>query len=137
MTAPIHSESYPRARPIGLHAIIGMVALVAVIGLLLVAFYKPFPTVTVLNASEGPIQNLVLQTLGSETHGETHELGSLEVGESGELTVRSYEVTVLAMTFELNGKPFEHKGDPFPITQGQTWRMTVGPGGEVTGSLDY
>ena len=133
----IESESYPRSRPIGLHAIIGVVTLVAVIGLLLVAFYKPFPTITVLNAANGPLQNVVLQTLGSEAHGETHELGTLQVGQSLDVTVRSYEVTVLSMTFELDGKLIEYKGDPLPITQGQIWRITVGPDGVVSGAPEY
>jgi hypothetical protein len=122
---------------VGLHAVIGVAALVAVIALLLVAFYKPFPTITIINAADQPLQDLRLKTFGSESQGETHELGTLEVGQSEEVTVRSYEVTVLGLTFEIDGEPVQHENDPLPLTQGQAMRFTVEPGGKVTGVFLY
>lgn len=123
------------ARPVGLHAIIGVFVMVAVIGLLLVVFYKPFPLVTIINAADKPIENVELQTLGSETQVETHQLGTLNVGESIDVSVRSYEVTVLTLKFELDGEATEFKNDPLPIKQGQGWRLTVERGGKVTGTF--
>lgn len=131
------SEPFSQSRPIGLHTIVAVVALIAVIALLLIAFYKPFPTITVINAADAPIENIELQTLGSEALAQTHDLGTLEVGESRDVSVRSYEVIVVGIRFELRGKPIEHEGDRLPLTQGQAWRITVEPGGEVTGAYVY
>jgi hypothetical protein len=131
---PIESESSPRPRPVGLHAIVGVFIMVAVIGLLLVVFYQPFPIVTVINATDHPLEHVELQTVGSETHAETHELGMLTAGKSLDVTVRSYEVTVLGLKFELEGEVVEFKNDPLPIKQGQGWRLTVERGGKVTGT---
>ena len=126
-----------RARPVGLHAAIGIMTLVAIIGLLLVAFYEPFPTITVLNAADQPIKNVSLQTDDFETQIETHSLGTLQVGQSREVTVRAYQARVVALSFEMNGEIVQHRSDPLPITQGQVWRLTVGRGGKVTGAYAH
>jgi hypothetical protein len=114
------------------HAVVGVFILVAVIALFLVVFYKPFPLITVINAADHPLENVALQTLGSEMQRETHDLGTLAVGESRDVTVRSYEVTLLSLSFEIQGKVVEHANDPLPIKQGQAWRLTVERGGKVT-----
>jgi hypothetical protein len=128
----IENQSSARGRPIGLSAVAGVILIVALVSLFLVVFYKPFPLVTVINAADRKIENVALQTLGSESQVETHDLGTLEVGQSQEVTVRSYEVTVLSLQFELDGQAIEHQNDPLPIKQGQAWTLTVEPAGKVT-----
>jgi hypothetical protein len=133
MVSPnMENEPTARSRPIGLSAVIGVFLIVALISLFLVVFYKPFPLVTVINAADHPLENVVLQTVGSEAEIETHDLGALQVGQSQEVSVRSYEATVLSLQFELLGETKEHKNDPLPIKQGQAWTLTVEPGGKVT-----
>jgi hypothetical protein len=129
--------SYSPARSVGLRSIVGVLTLVAVIGLLLVAFYKPFPVITITNAAGQPLKNVRLETFGSETQGQTRELGTLAAGESRDVSVRSYEVTVMALKFELGGKLIEHQNEPLPLMQGQSMTFTVEVGGKVTSIFLY
>ena len=118
---------------IGMHSIVGVVMLILAVVLFLVIFYKPFPTVTVINAADMPLADVELQTIDADLVAETHELGTLQVGEAREVTVRSYEVIVQGLVFELDDERVEHESEPLPLTPGDAWRMTVGRDGEVTG----
>jgi hypothetical protein len=120
-------------RPIGLHSIIAVAVIVLAVILFLVAFYKPFPTITVINAADAPIEDVQLQTLDADLVARTHQLGTLQVGESREVTVRSYEVTVEGLVFELEDERVEHTSEPLPLTPGQAWRLTVERDGKVIG----
>ena len=126
-----HPGSQPK--PIGLHTILAVAALIIAVVLFLVAFYEPFPTITVTNAADAPLEDVELHTLDADLQPQTHRLGTLQVGESRDVTVRSFEVTIERLIFQLDDKPFEHKSEPLPLTPGQAWRLTVEPDGEVIG----
>jgi len=118
-------------RPIGLRAVIGVVVLVAVVALLLIAFYKPFPTIQVFNATDVELSDVVLETFGSETHAESFMLGTLSAGESGEVVVRSYEVSVLRLTYQSPEGEVEYRSQGGMLKPGQVWRMTIAESGQV------
>lgn len=130
-------EPTSQPKPIGLYSLVGFVVLILAVVLFLVAFYKPFPSVTVINVGDAPIEDVELHTIDADLLARTHELGTLQVGEAREVTIRSYEVTVQGLIFELGDERIEHESEPLPLTPGQAWRLTVEPGGEVTGVYVY